>query len=64
MADITKCAAVGCPLKDVCYRYTVKNGHMQSIFMNVPYDHIKQKCNEYWGNGIVKTTTDESDYHA
>lgn len=43
------CKGTICPLRTTCYRFTAnKNDLQQSYFMNVPYDHVRMKCDEYW----------------
>jgi hypothetical protein len=48
MADIAKCSGEGCPLKDMCYRFTAPaNEYRQSYFSTPP---IKDnKCEMFWG---------------
>ena len=53
MADVTKCRTSSCPMREECYRYTVKpNGPWQS------YADFTQECNGvegfpyFWGNGV------------
>ena len=40
-----------CPLRDQCYRYTVKpDKHYQSYFVETPYDKKKKSCKYFWTN--------------
>jgi len=49
MADITMCTGENCPLKEKCYRYRARPSEKwQSYFVEVPYNHDKEKCDEYW----------------
>jgi hypothetical protein len=52
MADITKCNAEDCPLKNKCYRYTSEAGVWQSYFLDAPYQIVKGKftCEMFWGD--------------
>jgi hypothetical protein len=47
--DISKCSGKDCPLKENCYRFTVKSDDLhQSYFTEPP---IKDgKCEMYWGD--------------
>lgn len=49
MADITKCVAKDCPLKDKCYRFTAKDGHWQS-YSNYESDlnEDKTECKSFY----------------
>ena len=51
MADITKCEGKNCPLKDMCYRYTAKEGIWQSYFTEIPGEWKEDKfsCDMFWG---------------
>lgn len=47
MSDICKCSGLNCPHKENCYRFTAKEGMLQSFFLEPP---IKDgKCDYYWG---------------
>ena len=52
MTDITKCKGKGCSLKESCYRYTSKEGMLQSFFVDSPISD--GQCEMYWG----KTSTE------
>lgn len=48
MADISKCEGTNCPLKEKCYRYTVKADPLwQSWFSTVPTVE-NGICMEFW----------------
>ena len=47
MADITKCSGEGCPLKDMCYRFTATGSDYQSYFTTPPVKD--NKCEMFWG---------------
>jgi hypothetical protein len=52
MPDITKCKGDGCPLKELCYRYTSVASEYQSYFMTPP---IKDgECEHYWEDKTFK----------
>jgi hypothetical protein len=40
-----------CPMKESCYRYTAKDGMMQSYFLEPPFtmEYEKFNCEMYWG---------------
>lgn len=49
MADISKCEGTNCPLKEKCYRYTVKDDeYWQSYFTKIPYDIESGECDYLW----------------
>ena len=50
MADISKCPAVGCPMRESCLRYTVPDWQLQSYFVQTPHDR-PGKCDYFWDNG-------------
>jgi hypothetical protein len=51
MSDITMCKGDECPKKDDCYRHTAnENTYRQSYFMNVPYDKVRETCDEFTNN--------------
>ena len=64
MSDITKCKGQGCPVKELCKRYTAKESFLQSYFIESP---IKDnKCEMFWGenaesifNQLNKITNDK-----
>lgn len=48
MPDITKCKDETCPLKDMCYRYTVEPNELwQSYFADSPRNG--NECEMFWG---------------
>ena len=53
MADITKCKGINCPVRDNCYRYTVRDsGFYQSWFVDDNVGKMvdnKFSCDVYWG---------------
>ena len=56
MADITKCTAKNCKIKDKCYRYTAIDGYWQS-YANFNKDkEIKEEkeCINFWKKRGVK----------
>ena len=55
MADISKCEGKECPLKETCYRFTVKGDELhQAYFSDIPYDKEKEECNYYWKDEYTK----------
>jgi hypothetical protein len=40
MPDITMCDGVGCPMNNICYRYTAIPSSHQSYFMDTPNDGV------------------------
>ena len=49
MADITMCHGTGCPMKNMCYRYTAYASlYGQSIFTEIHYRD--GKCSHFWDN--------------
>jgi len=49
MPDITMCKGKDCPLKNNCYRHTVKPSVIhQSYFIEEPYDKKKKNCECFW----------------
>lgn len=49
MSDITKCEGKDCPIKENCFRFTVKSNSMwQSYFMEVPYNKETKNCEFYY----------------
>ena len=52
MPDITMCRGDKCPLKNKCYRYTATpSEYWQSWFLEVPYNHKMEECEEFWNEG-------------
>lgn len=52
MADITKCAGKGCPMRKCCERYTAKpDPRFQSWFAKVPFGN--GDCAHFLDNGHV-----------
>lgn len=57
MPDITICSGktevAECPLRDICYRFTVTPDPLwQSQFVNIPYNWDKKDCEHFlkvWG---------------
>jgi len=50
MADITKCTAKNCKIKETCYRFTAYDDSLQS-YANLNNDkEVKDKkdCPDYW----------------
>lgn len=41
MPDITMCEGTGCPMKNICYRYTAIPSSRQSYFMKSPNDGVE-----------------------
>jgi hypothetical protein len=56
MADISKCNNTKCPLKENCYRYTVKSGFWQSYadFQFTITEDGKVECDYFWDNKDYK----------
>ena len=48
MPDITMCTGKDCPIAETCYRFIAKPGYWQSWFLEVPYDHEKEECDELY----------------
>lgn len=49
MPDISCCKGQDCPLKETCYRFTVKpDPYWQSYFGETPYNEEKKDCDYYW----------------
>ena len=49
MPDISCCKGGDCPLKETCYRFTVKpDPYWQSYFGETPYNEEKKDCDYYW----------------
>lgn len=46
MADISKCVGANCPIRNSCYRYTVKADNMYQYWGDFQY--IDGKCDYYW----------------
>lgn len=45
------CHGTNCPLKYKCHRHTAPvNPHRQSFFTEIPYDHDKKECPDFWDN--------------
>jgi len=52
MPDIAKCTGGDCPIKNKCYRFTLKpNEFRQSYFVSLPFKKVGDKvsCEMYWG---------------
>jgi len=47
VSDITKCSGVGCPLKDMCFRFTAPGSERQAYFTTPPVKD--NKCDMFWG---------------
>ena len=47
MPDISKCDNNNCPIKNSCYRFTVKPCYMQSYASF----EFTDSCSYYWNNG-------------
>lgn len=49
MADITKCVNKKCKIKELCYRYTAKDGYYQSYanFNEGKVIKNKKECEHY-----------------
>lgn len=69
MPDITKCEGHDCPLKEKCYRYTSKDNHRQSYFVEDPrqdpINHPKM-CAYFWLTEVAGAPTykkEEKDEH-
>ena len=56
MADITKCNLQDCPLKEMCYRFTVEpNEYWQAYSSFKPKEEDgKVKCDYFWSNEEFK----------
>ena len=50
MADITKCTAVDCPIKERCYRYKALDNKYAQSYGHFVYDHQNKECAMYWDN--------------
>jgi len=48
MADITMCSGNGCPLKDMCYRFTAPGSERQAYFTTPPFK--EGYCDMFWGD--------------
>jgi hypothetical protein len=49
MPDITMCDGTDCPKKDTCHRHKAKpSPYGQSMFVDPPFDHDKEKCSHFW----------------
>jgi hypothetical protein len=49
MPDIAMCEGTGCPMRDVCYRYTATPSEFrQSYFTDIPYNEESGECDHYW----------------
>jgi len=48
MADIVKCEAGQCPLKEQCYHFTVTPDEYQYYFKYPPYDYDKKECEFFY----------------
>lgn len=47
MADITMCNGDGCPIKQICYRFTATpDENRQSYFVDSPNDGLL--CDHFW----------------
>jgi len=59
MADITKCSGEGCPLKDMCYRFTAPGSEYQAYFTTPP---VKDgECEMFWGDASKQLTNKLND---
>ena len=46
-ADTSKCTGYLCPIKDKCWRFTIKDApDRQLYFTNPPYNHTTKICSE------------------
>jgi hypothetical protein len=47
-----RCSGIGCPKKNSCYHYTSDHAELVSgiYWANVPYNHVKNKCEFYFGH--------------
>lgn len=51
MSDITMCDAVGCALKQRCYRHTATpSTYRQSYFVKPPVSDDGESCEHVWDN--------------
>jgi len=48
MADICKCRAVGCKMKEFCYRYTALSSERNQVWFAKTPIESNGDCNEYW----------------
>lgn len=46
--DISKCNGEGCPLKELCYRFTSKNSPFWQSWIEPPYDKKSDNCELFW----------------
>ena len=48
MSDISKCQAIGCPLKEKCVRFKSESSEYQSYLAITPYNFKTRDCKFYW----------------